>query len=234
MVPLSVSDLKRKISDRTDARVIYLLYEGQNTEPLFLHPFLESSNYISSKNVRFRRFEKTGRDVGASNVEKLIKLAKDYKKKTKEFKKGFDKIIIFFDLDVYKNNQKVINGLLNLIDNDIILAYTNPSIELFLLLTLKNSYETIIEPKKELILKNDYINGKRYIYDLFLRTTNINSKSKDGKVSLLSNDFEIALRQEKLFLNTHIDRASTELTSNIGYIFEKIKNNDFDIHYKLK
>ena len=96
MVPLNIKDLKRKVANKADARVIYLLYEGQNTEPLFLRPFLESSNYISSKEVRFKEFEKNGRDIGATNVEKLISLAKKFKNNAKEYKKGFDKIIIFF------------------------------------------------------------------------------------------------------------------------------------------
>ncbi|MCI5744834.1 MAG: RloB family protein [Erysipelotrichaceae bacterium] len=234
MVPLNIKDLKRKVANKADARVIYLLYEGQNTEPLFLRPFLESSNYISSKEVRFKEFEKNGRDIGATNVEKLISLAKKFKNNAKEYKKGFDKIIIFFDLDVFKNNQEKINGLLDLIDNDIILAYTNPSIELFLLLTIKNSYENIIEPRKKEILKNEFIGKKRYVYDLLLKTSNINSKSKDGQVALFSENIEVAIQQENLFINTYIDKASKELTSNIGYIFSKIKNNDFYIQYKSK
>ncbi|MCI5744779.1 MAG: hypothetical protein MR270_00610, partial [Erysipelotrichaceae bacterium] len=73
-----------------------------------------------------------------------------------------------------------------------------------------------------------------YVYDLLLKTSNINSKSKDGQVALFSENIEVAIQQENLFINTYIDKASKELTSNIGYIFSKIKNNDFYIQYKSK
>ena len=66
---------------------------------------------------------------------------------------------------------------------------------------------------------------------MFSELTHINSKSKKGEVSLLSNNFEIAIDQEKKFLNHYIDLASFKLTSNLGYVFEKIKNLDFNINY---
>ena len=71
-------------------------------------------------------------------------------------------IIIVFDLDVYKNNQLRMNNIISLGDKDIIFAYTNPSIELFLLLTIKGSYEKIIKPNEKEILENNFINGKRF------------------------------------------------------------------------
>ncbi len=230
MCPLEYHTLKRKITNKKDARSVYLLYEGKNTEPLFIAPFIENSNYIDSREIRFIQFEKTDSDVGVTNLPQLIKLAKKFKQNS-TFRKGYDKIIIFFDLDVYKNNQSAINKIMNLIDDDIILAYTNPSIELFLLLTYPRTYETIIEPKAKEILKNDFVGKKRYINNLFTDYSKINSKSSDGQVSLLSENFETAISQERMFLNQFIDLASTKLTSNIGYIFEKLKKSEFDINY---
>ncbi len=230
MSPLEYHTLKRKITNKKDARSVYLLYEGQNTEPLFIAPFIENSNYIDSREIRFIQFEKTDSDFGVTNLPQLIKLAKKFKQKN-TFRNGYDKIIIFFDLDVYKNNQSAIDKIMMLIDNDIILAYTNPSIELFLLLTYPRTYENLIEPKTKEILKNDFVGKKRYINKLLTDYSKINSKSSNGQVSLLSENFETAILQERMYLNQFIDLASTKLTSNIGYVFEKLKKLDFDINY---
>ena len=228
---LTVSSLKRKIGNKLDARVIYFLYEGKNTEPLFIAPFIENSNYINSQEICFKQFSKTENDEGRTSVEQLVKLAFSYKDNHDNFKKNYDKIIIVFDLDVYKNNQLRMNNIISLGDKDIIFAYTNPSIELFLLLTIKDSYEKIIKPNEKEILENNFINGKRFVNYLFSELTHINSKSKKGEVSLLSSNFEIVIDQEKKFLNHYIDLASFKLTSNLGYVFEKIKNLDFNINY---
>ena len=230
--PLAYSSLKRNVKDKKDSRIIYLLYEGKNTEPLFIEPFIMNSNYFNSnRSISFRKMKKTESDIGVTNLPQLVELAKGFKSKNKSFRKGHDKIIIFFDLDVYKNEQVGINELLSLKDNDIIYCYTNPSIELFLLLTIKRSYELTIEPDKQKIIDNDFVNGKRYINYLFYEKTGIDSKSAKGEVSSLSNNFETAILQEKIYINHFLDKAGGELTSNIGYVFEKIKNNDFAINY---
>lgn len=231
MIPLEGRSIKRKVGEKKDARIIHLLYEGQNTEPLFINSFIKNSTYFDSKKIRFVYFEKTENDCGVTNIKQLIELAKKYKKNNKSFRKSYDKILIVFDLDVFKNNQNEINEILIHIDNDIILAYTNPAIELFLLLTLKNSYEEHINKYKNEILKNDFVNDKRFIYNLFCQLTNIDSKSSNENINTLVERFEIAIAQENLYLNHYLDKAANELTSNIGYVFKKIKNLDFDIIY---
>ena len=100
-----------------------------------------------------------------------------------------------------------------------------------MLLTLRNSYEEHIINNRKEILENKYINNKRYIYNLFCELTKINPKSSKQNFELLVSRFENAITQEELYLNRYLDRAANELTSNIGYVFKKIKNLDFDIFY---
>lgn len=223
MIPLEGKFLRRKVGNKKDARIIYLLYEGKNTEPLFINSFIENSTFFDSKKIRFTHLEKTLNDNGVTNVKQLIELAKNYKRNKNGFRNSYDKVLIVFDLDVFKNNQRKINKLLEFIDNDIILAYTNPAIELFLLLTLKNSYEEYIVKNEKDILKNDFVNNKRFVYNLFCEVTKTNSKSSKENFESLIQRFENAITQEELYLNRYLDRAANELTSNIGYVFKKLE-----------
>ena len=224
-----LDSLKRTSKIREDARNLYLLYEGKNTEPEFINALIYKSDIVNKRDAHFIDLAKTGNDEGRTSPYQLIQIAKDFKKNHKDFRNSYDKIIVFFDLDVFSNNQKEINKLLLAKDNDIILCYTNPAIELFLLLTLKQSYEKYIEPHKKEILDNEYYKDtkERYVYHLAKEVLKLDTKSKSNKLSLLAKDFKNAYFQEKL-INHHLNKAATQLTSNIGYVFNKITNNKYD------
>jgi len=230
-----LNSLKRTTKIRDDARKLYLLYEGKNTEPLFINSLIMNSNIVNKRDAYFLDLLKTKRDVGKTSPFSLIELAMNFKKDKNKFRTGFDKVMIFFDLDVFHNDQKEINKLLKIIDHDIILCYTNPSIELFLLLTRNGSYEKYIEPNEKLILENNYYKNtdKRYIYHLATKVLKINTKGQNPKIALLATDFNRAFYQEK-YLNHYLNKSSKKLTSNIGYVFNKISNNDYDIRYNKK
>lgn len=234
--PYSFETLKRKVNGKDPVKV-FLLYEGQNTERFLINPLLSSNTIVASKNIMFRVIKKEGKDVGITDPLSLVKYAKKFIEEQiqkRMFCSGRDKVMIFFDLDVYKNNQKNINKLLSLKTNDMLLCYTNPAIELFMLLTVPNGFERIIEPNKKDILLNEYdANGDRFIYGLLknsipdLKDT---KKEKDIDFSYVLDKIDYAFMQEK-FLNNKLSKAANQLTSNIAYVLTKISDEDFDIDY---
>ena len=235
--PLTEHLLKRSVGKRPDNRNIYFLYEGKVTEKEFIEGIINRTDFFTNKEINLKEFFKTGNDQGVTQVEGLVSLAKNFIKDS-QFKNGFDKIVIVFDLDVKNNDQEEINKILDLIqpaNGDIILAYTNPAIELFLLMTKPTVYTTLIDHQSELILKNDWVgappNERRYVHNLLETTINVSAKKTNGGVNCLSDGINNAITQEK-YINHYLDDAAGKLTSNIGYILEKINNNDFDIQYK--
>lgn len=234
--PYSVEELKRKVSGK-DPLKIFLLFEGANTERYLINPLLSSNIIVASRNIVFKPIKKEDNDVGITDPFSLIRYSigiihNEIKKKN--FISGRDKMMIVFDLDVLKNDQNKMNDLLKLKTNDMIFCYTNPSIELFMLLTLPNGYETIIEPKKEAIIRNEYDeNGDRYVYGLLkenmpdLKDT---KKEKDIDFTDIISNIDKAFYQER-FLNYKLTMAANRLTSNIAHVISKISKEDFDIDY---
>jgi len=222
-------NLKRTIRDKTRHK-IYLLFEGENTEPLLINPIVSNNDYFKDANIEFRPFTKTENDKGLSSPLALIKKAKNKISeliRDKKFKSGYDKIIIFFDLDVFENNQTEMDKLLKEKTNDIILCYTNPSIELFILLSINNSFEEIIQPNESNILANNFVGKKRFILDLLIKKLKIDPKNHDANFSFILENMKNIIYQSR-FLNTKLTLAANKLTCNIPYILEKLHDNKFD------
>lgn len=112
----------------------------------------------------------------------------------------------------------------------MILCYTNPAIELFILLTKSNSFETIIKPHEKEILANKYIPGtkERFIYHLLKESMQLDSKDKSTDFRPVIANFDIAFAQENIYLNHHLSKAANCLTSNIGYVLKKIEQDEID------
>lgn len=71
-------------------------------------------------------------------------------------------MIIVFDADVFETIRNDYNEVLALSSDTDILAVTNPSFELFLLLHKENSFDEIIQPNYNEIIGNDWVgNGAR-------------------------------------------------------------------------
>ena len=159
----------------------------------------------------------------------MIALADDFIKKNKnKFDVNFDKIILVFDLDIYENDNEEFQKIIyDTNKKGYMLAVTNPSFELFLLLHKENSLNDIIIPNEQNIVKNEWVgknkNRKRFINDLFYKTFNFDPKSSD-KVKAFVEDVAIAISQEQR-INNDYTNSHNRLTSNIGKTIEKIKSN---------
>lgn len=227
------ADLKKHHS-RNGLRTIFLLYEGLNTEKYLINPLLSSNSIVKKGKMRFRPITKEDNDVGITNPFSLVKYAKHFIKNEinkGNFLSGRDKVMIVFDLDVFNNNQSQMDKLLKNKTNDMIFCYTNPAIELFLLLTVNQGYEQIVEPNKDKILANEKNDrGERYVYSLALEKVPGYSKSADADFRFILDNIDNALMQEK-HINNKISKAANKLTSNIAYLLKKFDNNDFDIEY---
>lgn len=221
---------------------IYFVFEGTNTEPFFVRKYLEyyKDSLFGVYNIHL--IDKKDNDKGRTSVKDLLKIANNIIKDKNKFDKKTDKVVVMFDLDIYDNDQSRINTLFPKINNNIILAYTNPAIELFIFLLIKDSLNNIIIPHKNEILENKYVLNKenkeeRYIHNLLSNTIKLDVKVKkqldDFDFSSILEGFDYAYSQEKN-INRYLDCAANNLTSNICYILDNIKNKTIDqISYKL-
>lgn len=244
MVPTEFKKIKRDISERPDANNFFILCEGENTEPEFITKILRNADFIKNDGVSFEKVTKTENDRGVSNFDGLIKLANEVienAKRENKYHKG-DKVLVVFDLDVYYKTDKVqhIIDEMNKNKDKMIFAFTNPAIELFLLMCYsKDAYEKWIAPNKEKIVENEFVTSddgkkRRYIADLFLKVTGIDSKVASADFSVFSKNIQFGINQEKIFLKQKISAKSNCLISNFGYVLESIKNNTYDsIVYSL-
>lgn len=126
-----------------------------------------------------------------------------------------------FDADIYKTKPEVYKSILELAGEDNILAVTNPSFELFLLLHYANSVNDIILPEKEQILANKKVGKRRYIAKRFTDISGMNPKG-NAAVGDLAIHIDIAIEQEKV-LNEDIANAIGCITCNIGKVIEDIR-----------
>ncbi len=227
------ADLK-KHQTKNGLRTIFLLYEGLNTERYLINPLLSSNSIVKKGKIRFRPITKEDNDVGVTDPFSLVRYAKRFIRneiKNGNFLSGRDKVMIVFDLDVLNNNQLLMNKLLKSKTADIIYCYTNPAIELFLLLTVNQGYEQIVEPNKDKILANGKnARGERFVYSLALENVPKYSKSADADFRFILDNIDNALMQEKR-INNKISKAANRLTSNVAYLLKKFDDNDFNIEY---
>lgn len=132
-----------------------------------------------------------------------------------------DKMIIVFDADIYKTKSEVYKSILELAGEENILAVSNPSFELFLLLHYVNSVNDIIFPEKEQILENKKEGKRRYITKRFTDISGMNPK-ENVAIGDLAIHIDTAIGQEKL-LNEDITNAIGLITCNVGKVIEDIR-----------
>ena len=172
--------------------------------------------------IDIRLMEKTEEDKTVSNPKALIKFAEKQKGITEnKFDQKHDKMVIVFDADIYKGDQAKYNEIIKL-GADNLLAVTNPSFELFLLLHYENSYEELIKPNEEEILCNKKTGKRRYMAALFTNKSGMNPKENPAVGDLAAN-IDIATEQEKQ-LNQDIHKAMGNLTSNVAAIIQQIRD----------
>lgn len=243
MVPIDLSTIRREIGERPDARKIFILSEGANTEPGFLEKVLTNATYIKNDSVTFIKVNKTENDRGVTDFDGLLRLANSViDNRDNHFKKRKDKVMLVFDLDVYyaRDNIEYIKRKIQENIKNIIFVFANPAIELFLLMCWSSdSYEKYIEPNISAILENDWVTSsdgkqRRFVADLFFKVTGIDSKVGTTDFSLLASGIQNGINQENMRLSQRIGAGKDKLISNFGRVLEKIKNDTFDnIDYVL-
>lgn len=237
MVPIDLSTIKRQVGERPDARKVFILSEGANTEPGFLEKVLTNASYIKNEEVTFIKVNKTENDKGVTDFNGLLRLADVVMNdKNNHFNKRKDKIMLVFDLDVYyaRNQIDDIKQKIEKNSKNIIFVFANPAIELFLLLCWsEDAYEKYVAPNVDAIINNDRATSddgkqRRFIADLFIKTTGIDSKVNTADFTALASNIQKGINQENLYISQRIGAGKEKLISNFGHVLEKIKNNDFD------
>ena len=212
-------------------KTYYLICEGENTEKFYFEKIINIRKELGiASNIRITYLEKIDEDRTASNPKKLIELAEKYIAEHEDsFDTELDKIILVFDLDIYEENHATFDDIIETAkEKDYLLAVTNPSFELFLMLHRPNSLTDIINPNEDDIINNAWVDKgqgkrKRYINDLFCNTFGIDPKS-DETVGELANCLNVAIEQEK-FINQDYTKSHGVLTSNIGLTMDNIIHN---------
>ena len=132
-------------------------------------------------------------------------------------------MVIVFDADIFEKRSPHYEELLKMAhESQDILAVTNPSFELFLLLHYEGSLESDILPNAPAILENAKEGNQTFVYRLLLNRSGMNSK-KNPQIGTLAENIETAILQEK-GLNQDIAQCHGQLTSNIGKVISDIRN----------
>ncbi|MGN1404709.1 MAG: RloB family protein [Erysipelotrichaceae bacterium] len=216
----SSTDSKERIEPY---RKYYFICEGQNTEVWYFRKLIDLRKKLGVHPlVELVLMEKTDKDDGISNPKALIEFAHEQKQILEnEFDKKHDRMVIVFDADIYQKNEDGYRHILKMTEDNDILAISNPSFELFLLLHYTDTVKNIILPEKERILKNDKTGSKRYISKLFTDVSGMNAK-KNQKIGELVLNVDTAIKQEKM-LNEDIEKVPSHLSCNVGRIIADIR-----------
>lgn len=204
-------------------RKYYFICEGANTETWYFQKLIDIRKQLGiHPTIDICLLEKTGSDRDISYPLKLIRFANAQKENEDiSFDPAHDKMIIIFDADIFEEKVDNYEKVLAEGEDSNILGVTNPSFELFLLLHVADSYEAVIKPNLDAIIKNEKLGNQRFIYSLLLENTGINSK-KNPEIGALAENIDVAIRQEKN-LNQNIHDCQGKVTSNIGQIIEMIR-----------
>lgn len=203
----------------------FFICEGANTEVWYFEKLIDQRKQLGIHPlIDICLLEKTEEDRRISYPMRLIEFAEAQKDNPDlHFDRNHDEMIVVFDADIFEskstNYQDTLQAAQSMGD---IVAVTNPAFELFLLLHFDNSYETDILPNAEAILENKKEGNQTFIYRLLLQRTGMNSK-KNSRIGELALNIETAISQEKQ-LNQNPNNCHGQLTSNIGFIIDSIRN----------
>lgn len=227
MAPIrTYTDWNKRPSDAEDQkepfRKYFFICEGANTEVWYFRKLIDMRKQLGiHPMIDIRLMEKTEEDANLSNPKALIEFAEAQKDVAEnKFDKKHDKMIVVFDADIYKNKPDDFKDIYEAGIKNNILAITNPSFELFLLLHYENAYDEIIMPNSEQILQNQKIGKRRYITILFTDKSGMNPKENPAIGELAAN-IRVAICQERS-LNQDVENALGNLTCNIGKIIQDI------------
>ncbi len=229
MAPVrTYTDWNKRPSDAEEQkepfRKYFFICEGSNTEVWYFRKLIDMRKRLGIHPlIDIRLMEKTEEDAYLSNPKALLEFAELQKGIAKnKFDCKHDKMVVVFDVDIYKNKPDKFKEIYEMGRENNILAITNPSFELFLLLHYEGAYEELILPNCDEILENRKVGKRRYITVLFTNKSGMNPK-ENSKIGELALNIHTAIAQEEK-LNQKIENALGNLTSNIGKIIQEIMN----------
>ena len=223
-----------ELSEVEPLRKYVFICEGSKTEVHYFRELIAHRGELGIHPlVDLRLWEKTDEDAGLSNPQALLQFAQREKESNRRlFDPIHDRMVIVFDLDIYSRVGKGRKGanekkakfeeLRRSVAANDILAVTNPSFELFLLLHSDGAYDRLVSPNETEILRNTKSGNQRFVQRLFSETYGMNPKSNPA-VGRLAAKIDTAIKEEKN-LNQELDHALTHVTSNIGKVIEVIRN----------
>lgn len=214
-------------SSRTEWKVekpkskCFLIGEGANTEYWYFDSLATRlAKEGKPELIELKPVERTEGEKNQSSPRKLLEHAvavMNGQANGSDFFKGTDRVVVVFDVDVFKDNPDGYATLLTDFRKEgIEVAVTYPSFELYLMLHKRGALDTAILPHKKEIVENGHAPGsrRRYIEKLASDELGMNPKS-NRHIGDLAANFEVALVAEKR-LNQDPDLAVGHLTSNIA------------------
>lgn len=204
--------------DRKPKSKCFFIGEGPNTEYWYLKSLaVRLAKMNAPELIELRPVKRTGNERNQSAPKKLLEHARLIRGNAETF--GFDpetdRIVVFFDVDVYKGDSERYASDLDMFSEVAEVAVTNPSFELYLLLHLNEALEKHILPNEEEILGNGYVGGKRrYVEKLASDALGFNVK-RNERVGELVHRFGVAVINERA-LNQDPSQSIGRLTSNVG------------------
>lgn len=218
-------------------RKFVFICEGSRTEDFY---FTELVNLRKSLGlnplVDVRLWKKTGEDESISNPLALVRFAQRMKDDPSlGFDRTHDRMVVVFDLDIYSRvgrgrtgaseRAKAFDALLEELDEGDMLAVTNPSFELFLLLHREGAYASLVRPNERKLLENRKVGKRRFAQALFTDEYGMNPKSNE-RIGELARDVYVAVDEEQN-LNRDINHCLEALTSTIGEVIRQIRDDPF-------
>ncbi len=223
MAPLNVMSLGERAwrAPRGIVARYFFICEGSRTEKWY---FTALFNHLARKQLPVRidpQFvERTEEDETNSAPQRLVNYAEEIRKGGYGFDPTLDKTVVVFDVDVFKRKDpEVYDDFIREAEADNILAVTNPSIELFLVLHAENGHALYVQPHEAELLANAKAGkGRRYADKLCAEVHGVNPK-KNESIGDIAFRYETAIAEEK-HVNNDVSKALSALTSNIGCVIE--------------
>lgn len=195
----------------------FFIGEGPNTEYWYLKSLaVRLAKMNAPELIELRPVERTGNERNQSAPKKLLEQAQLIRDDAEiyGFDPNADRIVVFFDADVYKGDSGLYMSDLDMFSGVAEVAVTNPSFELYLLLHLDDALEKYVLPNEEEILGNGYVGRRRYVEKLASDVLGFNVK-RNEKVGELARRFGVAAMNERA-LNQDPSQSIGRLTSNVG------------------
>lgn len=220
-------------------RKYVFICEGTSTEVHYFEALVDRWSQLDHHPlVDIRLWERVGSDRGLSEPLRLIQFAQEQKDDPRlGFDRDHDRMVVVFDLDIYcrvgegrvgadERAKRFGEAVAAAAEQDI-LAVTNPSFELFLMLHRQGAFQEIVAPHAAELLENRKVGHRRYAQVLFTEEFHINPKSNPG-VGQFVDLVDVAIEEEGN-LNAEMERCLDMLTSNVGRTIRQIRDDVLDL-----